>query len=237
MHSFTPPLRLVLIDRDPLALLGIRFLIEQKFPSLTICGQFHSAAAAEAQAEQHRPDVVVLDIEMDGGAAFSLPRRWRSAEDGPPCLVRLESESPAVLGAALRAGARGVIYRREPCDSFLVALTHVACGLPHLSTVAGPLLASGVAANALERTHDDLRELSPRERQIFRMLSQGQTTGRMATTLGCSIKTVQTHYAHIRRKLRLRDHAQLCRRAVLSAACQPAAVAAISALREIISAA
>lgn len=222
MNSPTPRLRLILIDRDPLALLGLRVLIAQKFPSLTVCGEFYTAAAAAAQAEQYRPDVVVIDMEIDGGAGFGLPRRWRSAEDGPPCLARLENESPAVLGAALRAGARGVVYRREPCDSFLVALTHVACGLPHLSTVAGPLLASAVATGALNADGGDLDKLSKRERQIFRLLSQGQTTGRISAMLGCSVKTIQTHYAHIRGKLNLRDHAQLCRRAVLSEAHQAA---------------
>ena len=175
MNCPTPPLRLVLIDRDPLALLGLRTLVEKQFPSLTVCAEFHSVAEAEAQAEQYRPDVIVLDIEMNGGAAFTLPRRWRSAEDGPPCLARLENESPAVLGAALRAGARGVVYRREPSESFLVALTHVACGLPHLSNVAGPLLAAGVAKNTLDQGDNELHGLSPRERQIFQMLSQGQT--------------------------------------------------------------
>ncbi len=156
MNPLTPPLRLVLIDRDPLALLGLRTLIEKQFPSLTVCAEFHSVTQAEARVEQYRPDVIVLDMEMDGGAAFALPGRWRSAEDGPPCLARLENESPSVLGEALRAGARGIVYRREPCESFLVALTHVACGasgrgqlltLDNVSTVNGLLTKWGLNKN------------------------------------------------------------------------------------------
>lgn len=122
-----------------------------------------------------------------------------------------------MISDALKAGARGVILRRESSEVFLSALTMVACGLPHLSPAIAPLLASGVAGDALDRPVRDLSLLSPREREIFRMVGTGRNTSTIAERLGIGTKTVQTHYAHICRKLRLRDYPALVRRAILTA--------------------
>lgn len=73
MIEDAPPMRLILIDRDPLALLGMRAIVKERFPAIEVCAEFESVVLAEAQAERHRPEVIVLDVEMDGGAGFALP--------------------------------------------------------------------------------------------------------------------------------------------------------------------
>lgn len=221
MCEEAPPIRLLLIDRDPLALLGMAALVAERFTSLTVCGQFENVARAEAQAVQLQPEILVLDVELDGGAGLALARRWRCDADGPPCLARVESEDAHSITTALRAGARGVMLRRESSSIFLDALTHVACGLPHLSPGAAQRVASGIAGGDIERPVRDLSLLSPRELEIFRLVGSGKNTRTIAERLGIDIKTVQTHYAHICKKLHLRDHPHLVRRAILTTASRP----------------
>jgi DNA-binding NarL/FixJ family response regulator len=217
MSSDVPPFRLILIDRDPIALRGMSAIVKEEFCSLTVRAEFNNVKAAETRGQQYQPQVVVLDVEMDGGAGFDLLRRWRCASDGPTCLARLESEDPTTLSAVMRAGARGVILRQESCSAFLHALSDVTCGLPHLSPAVGPLLFDGVAHRTLDEPSAEPACLSPRERQIFKMLGSGSCNRTIADRLGCSIKTVQTHCARMCGKLCLNGYADLCRIAVVSA--------------------
>jgi DNA-binding NarL/FixJ family response regulator len=190
MNAETPPARLVIVDRDPLALQWMCDVLGRRFPTLQVCAVFGTATEAAAQAHDHRPEMLVVDADIDGGAGFDLARRWKCGHGGPPCLMRLERENPRGVHHALEAGACGAVLRSESCDIFLEALTSVAMGRTHLSLRATSLLATGINARTAMRPIDDLACLTRREQEIFRLVGSGLNTAAIAARTGCSVKTV-----------------------------------------------
>ncbi len=122
------------------------------------------------------------------------------------------------MSEALNSGALGVMLRGESIERLFQAMIDVALGVPHLSPAATAIVARGLAGNTMAKPPQNETKLSPREREIFRLLAAGVASGEIAQKLGLSMKTIQTHFCRMKEKLHAKTHAELSRKAILTGA-------------------
>jgi two-component system, NarL family, response regulator NreC len=158
----------------------------------------------------HKPSVLVLDLNMPGELT-SLDAIPKVAEVSPGTrvVVLTMQEDPEFARQALRAGAAGYVLK-EAADSELVeAVRRAAAGETYLNPRLGAALA---AAPPAQSGHPD--DLSDREVEVLRLIALGHTNAEIAAQLFLSVRTVESHRAHIQQKLRLSTRAELVRYAL-----------------------
>ncbi len=169
-------------------------------------------AEALAQIETTRPDLAIIDLSLAGGSGLDLIERIKLRDKDILMLVASMHDETLYAERVLAAGARGYINKQEAQDSIIRAIRQVLSGRVYLSQQMTDRLLSGmVDANGEKR---DIDSLSNRELQVFELIGQGVPTSRMAEQLNLSIKTIETHQAHIKKKLGLSSAHQLTQRAI-----------------------
>ncbi len=205
-----------MVEHEPIIRLALRNSLAEG-ARFRICAEAATVAAAYAQLVQSTPEMAVIDLELDGGGGWGLLRNLAHARLPVRCLAWLHDEDASKVVAALRAGARGVVLRREPINQLMEGLAAAAAGLRHLSNRAAQVLAEGIAHGALDGSAA-VPALSERQAQVFRLLGQGFTPRQIGVKLGVGLKTVQSHIFRSRTQLGLGSQRDLCRHAAMSAA-------------------
>jgi DNA-binding NarL/FixJ family response regulator len=207
--------RILVADDHSIVRRGVRALLETR-PGWKVCGEAATGAEAVKQAKKLRPDVVVIDITMPDLNGFEATRQIRAATPQTEVLVLTVHESEQALREVLDAGALGYVSKS---DLDLNLSTAIESLLRHK-----PFLSSRVSEMMLERyLKGDVPPkpvgagstiLTPRQREIVRLLAEGKTNKEVALALGISVKTAETHRNNIMRKLHLRSFSHLVRYAV-----------------------
>jgi DNA-binding NarL/FixJ family response regulator len=207
--------RILVADDHSIVRRGVRALLETR-PGWKVCGEAATGAEAVEQAKKLRPDVVVIDITMPDLNGFEATRQIRAATPETEVLVLTVHESEQALREVLDAGALGYVSKS---DLDLNLSTAIESLLRHK-----PFLSSRVSEMMLERyLKQDVPPkpvgagptiLTPRQREIVRLLAEGKTNKEVALALGISVKTAETHRNNIMRKLHLRSFSHLVRYAV-----------------------
>ncbi|WP_403022995.1 LuxR C-terminal-related transcriptional regulator [Salinibacterium sp. GXW1014] len=170
--------------------------------------------AAVAAVTEHRPEVVLLDVHLPGGAGgggAEVIRRCAGLLDSVRFLALSVSDSAEDVVGVIRAGARGYITKGSSADDVNSAIRTVASGDAVFSPrLAGFVLdAFGAAAGEQAVADDELDRLSAREREVMRLIARGYAYKEVATELFISIKTVETHVSAVLRKLQLSSRHEL----------------------------
>ena len=205
----------MLVDDHPVVRQGLRILIDQE-TDLNVCGEAGTPEGAEASLVELAPDVVLVDLKLGDSSGIDLISRLMALVPSVRVLVFSMHDESIYAERALRAGARGYVMKESAPDVLIAALRCVLDGGVFLSdTATSRILKRTFGGEELgDTTHDVLDRLSSREQQVFRQIGRGVGTGELATTLGLSVKTIDSHRANIKRKLGLRDGAELVRRAI-----------------------
>jgi DNA-binding NarL/FixJ family response regulator len=194
-------IRLLLIDDHDLLRSALRVRLELE-PDLTAVGEAGTAQQAIQLARRLQPDLVLLDLLMPRVSGYAAIPDILQVSPKSRILVVSSQTSPTSVRQALSAGAHGYLAKRASDTELLAAIRRIAAGEPYLDPALGAQL---VVA-------DDISALSPlsaRERDIFQLLALGYTNPEIGTTLFISVRTVDTHRAHIMRKLHLETRAEL----------------------------
>jgi DNA-binding NarL/FixJ family response regulator len=180
---------------------GIRAVLEQE-PDITVVGLAASADQAVAKARALQPDVILLDVVMPRKSGFeALPELHRVAPDARVIMLSMQT-SPSSIRKALNAGAVGFVAKHASEADLVDAIRRVAAGARYVDPeLAGDLVVLDSAALT--------EPLSERERDVLFMLALGYTNQEVAEQLYISVRTVDTHRAHLMRKLNLRTRAEL----------------------------
>ena len=204
-----PPARIVLVDDHPLVRDGLAARLGAE-ADLTICGQAADADAALALIRTTRPDLAIVDVALRNGNGLELVKALSAEGAGPRILVISVYEEELFAERLLRAGAHGYLNKQELHGSVLEAVRAVLAGQIYRGSAAeaGPSAPRRHPALGLER-------LSDRELQIFELIGRGGGTREIATRLGVSVHTVESHREHIRSKLGLRSGSDLLRAAII----------------------
>jgi DNA-binding NarL/FixJ family response regulator len=208
-----PRQRVFLVDDHVLVREGLAKLIVQE-REFEICGEAGDVELAYAGIVRTAPHVVIVDLSLGRHSGLDLIKRLQALPQPPPVLVLSMFDESLYATRALRAGARGYVMKREASGKIIAGLRQVLAGQIYLSPeittrAAGRFLGARPAAGELQ-----IDRLSDRELEVFRRIGLGEENRQIADALHLSLKTVQTHCAHIKEKLGLASGTLLMRAAV-----------------------
>ncbi len=203
--------RILIVDDHPLVRTGFAQLIGD-CPDLEVCGEAGDMAEALQQIEASRPDLAIIDLSLAGGSGLDLIERIKARHKQVLMLVASMHDETLYAERVLTAGARGYINKQEAQDRIIQAIRTVLGGKVYLSRAMTERLLNGmVDADGDKR---DIDALSNRELQVFELIGQGVPAGQIAKQLNLSVKTIETHQAHIKKKLGLTSAHELTQRAI-----------------------
>ncbi len=203
--------RILIVDDHPLVRTGFAQLIGD-CPDLEVCGEAGDMAEALKQIDATSPNLAIIDLSLAGGSGLDLIERIRSRNKDILMLVASMHDETLYAERVLAAGARGYINKQEAQESIICAIRQVLSGKVYLSQQMTDRLLSGmVDANGEKR---DIDSLSNRELQVFELIGAGVSSSQIAEQLNLSIKTIETHQAHIKKKLGLGSAHELNQRAI-----------------------
>jgi two-component system, NarL family, response regulator NreC len=193
---------IVLADDHQVVRTGLRLLLQAQ-EGMHVVGEAGDVAGALRLVETGRPDVLVLDLSMPGPPSLTAIAR---VKDACAVVILTMQNDPAFAREALRAGARGYVLKEAAGAELVTAIRTAAAGDTYLSPRLGARIAaeSGDAGAARD-------DLSPREIDVLRLLALGHTNAEIGEQLFLSVRTVETHRAHIQRKLDRTTRADLVR--------------------------
>jgi DNA-binding NarL/FixJ family response regulator len=206
--------RVLIVDDHPIVRQGLAQMINQEV-DLMVCGEAEDAQnALQAVAELH-PDLVLVDLSLKGGSGLDLIRTLRTRQSTLPVLVVSMHDESLYVERALRVGARGYIMKHEATDIMMSAIRRVLRGEIYVSDkMMTKLLGRLLPGDSPDTSASILERLSNRELEVFRLIGEGHSTRHIAAVLHVSIKTVESHRAHVKEKLQLNDTTELVRYAM-----------------------
>ena len=203
-------IRVLVVDDHAVVRAGLRRVLEAE-DDIEVVGEAGSGERALYEAIESKPDVVVMDVVMPGKSGIEVTPEVLRTVPTARVLVLSMQDDPRYVRAAFEAGASGYVLK-EAADSEVVgAVRMVAAGERYLHPALGARL---VAAEVEERRRASEDPLSDREREVLRLLALGHTNQEIAEMLFISVRTAETHRAHIMRKLGLSSRAELVRYAL-----------------------
>jgi DNA-binding NarL/FixJ family response regulator len=202
--------RILVADDHEVVRRGLRRLLER--PGWQVCGEASDGDAVVAAAERHRPDLVILDVMMPGLGAIAAARVIRAQLPRTEVLVFTMHDADELVADAFASGARGYVLKTDPARQLLAAVE----ALEHHSPFVTPSLSDALVRAPRRRRLPRERPLllTTREREVVRLLAHGQPNRQVASALGISVKTVESHRANVMKKLELRSIVDLVRYAV-----------------------
>jgi DNA-binding NarL/FixJ family response regulator len=202
--------RIVVVDDHAVVRAGLRLLLAAE-ADFDVVGEAGDAHEAIFQVRAGQPDVILLDVVMPGESGIEVMPKLLHEAPGAKVLVLSMQDDPSYVRQAFAAGASGYVLK-EAADSEVVgAVREVAAGGHYVHPTLGARL---VTADAEARAAADSDPLSDREREVLRLLALGHTNQEIAKLLFISVRTAETHRAHIMQKLRLATRAELVRYAL-----------------------
>ena len=201
----------LLVDDHPIVRQGLTQLINRE-PDLTVCGDAEDASSALFAIAAHRPDIVILDISLNGPDGLSVLKDIRTNYAALPVLVLSMHDEALYAERALRAGANGYIMKQEATERVLEAIRRIRGGDVYVSDrIASRLLRQVVSSPATGKS--PMEALTDRELAVFRLIGKGRATREIAEDLHISVKTVESYQAHIKEKLSLHNARELVQHA------------------------
>jgi DNA-binding NarL/FixJ family response regulator len=206
-------IRVLLVDDQELVRTGFRMILADE-DGIEVVGEAADGREAVDSAARLRPDVIVMDIRMPVMDGVEATRRLagEASDAGPRVLVLTTFDGDEHVLQALRAGASGFLLKDVAPTDFVRAIRVVAAGDALIApSVTRRLLDrfTRLSIPADEQYGEGLRQLTPREREVLRLVAQGLSNGEIAERLTLAEPTVKTHVSHLLMKLDLRDRAQL----------------------------
>jgi len=189
---------------------GLRMLLENE-GDFEVVAEAGTAEEAVRAARLEKPDVVLLDVVMPGRSGLDALADVLEAAPEAKVLVLSMQDDPRYVREAFAAGASGYLLKEAADAELVAALREVASGAHYVHPALGARMAAADAAAEARAAADPL---SDREREVLRLLALGHTNQEIAKTLFISVRTAETHRAHIMQKLRLSTRAELVRYAI-----------------------
>jgi two-component system, NarL family, response regulator NreC len=202
--------RVLIVDDHAVFRAGLRLLIDAE-PDLEAAGEAGNARDAVFQARALKPDVVLMDVVMPDQSGLDVVPTLLHERPELKVLVLSMQDDPSYIRQAFAAGASGYILKEAADTEVVAAIREVAEGKSYVHPAVGARL---IAAETAEARRADEDPLSDREREVLRLLALGHTNQEISAQLFISVRTAETHRAHIMQKLRLSSRAELVRYAL-----------------------
>jgi len=205
--------RILVVDDHPIVRQGLALLINRE-SDMVVCGEAEEAMGAIHVLASSRPDVLIVDISLNGPDGLDLLKNIRASHPTLPVLILSMHDESIYAERALRAGANGYIMKQEATEKVLVAVRRILSGEIYVSDrIANRMLQHYITGSGTLR-NSSIADLSDRELEVFRLIGEGHGTRQIAEELHLSIKTVESYQAHIKEKLSLRSSRELMQHAI-----------------------
>ena len=207
-----PAIRLVIADDHPVFRDGLASLLDP-LDGIDVVARARDGAEAVAAVREHRPDVVIMDVQMPELNGIEATRQVVADHPGTGVLVLTMGEDDGTVLAALRAGARGYLRKGAEQDEIVRAVTTVHEGGVVFGASLAARIAEVLAPTTTQATDRPFPELTERETEILDRIAAGRSNGQIASELFLSPKTIRNNVTHILAKLQATDRAEIIIRA------------------------
>jgi len=205
--------KIFVVDDHPIVRQGLALLINRE-PDLTVCGEAEDAQTAMQSISIAKPDVMVVDISLNGPDGLDLLKEVRTRYTDLPVLILSMHDESIYAERALRAGAQGYIMKQEATEKVLVALRRILTREIYVSERIANRMLQHYIGNRGSGRPASIADLTDRELEVFRLIGEGHSTRQIAEELHISVKTVESYQAHIKEKLSLRSARELVQHAI-----------------------
>jgi two-component system response regulator NreC len=210
MAGEEPPLRILLVDDHRVVRAGLRLLLEAE-AGLDVVDEAGDVRDAVFKTRRHAPDLIVLDVMLPDGDGVEAIEKLQAQAPLAKVLILSMEDSGHHVRRAFANGANGYVLKDAAEDELVSAIREIAAGGRYLHPALGARM---VQADVEERERAASDPLSDREREVLRLLAQGHTNQEIATQLYISVRTAETHRAHIMQKLGFTSRSELVRYAI-----------------------
>lgn len=204
--------RIMLVDDHPVFRLGLRELIQQE-EDLVVCGEAEDTATAWNEIQRLNPDMVIVDISLNGRDGISLVKDMNRHYGAIPALVLSMHDESQFAERSLLAGAKGYIMKQETVSSIIKAIRCILEGRIYLSEKLKDAVLVRFASGSKGGGGSPVDALSDRELEVYRMIGLGLGTNEIARQLNLSVKTIGSYRERIKEKLNLKSGNELMRNA------------------------
>jgi two-component system response regulator NreC len=203
-------IRVLIVDDHPVVRSGLRRVLDS-VADIEVVGEAADAKQAVFETRTQKPDVILMDVVMPGESGIeAIPNVLHDAPDAKVLILSMQDD-PNYVRQAFAAGAAGYVLKEAVDTDLIAAIREVAGGGRYVHHTLGALI---IAAEAEERERAEQDPLSDRERDVLHLLALGHTNQEISDKLFISVRTAETHRAHIMQKLRLSTRAELVRYAL-----------------------
>ena len=208
------PIKVLLADDHTILRTGLRMLIGAA-EGLEVVGEAGDGEEAVARADALRPDVVLMDITMPKMDGIQATREIRRMHPGIKVLMLTMHEDDAYLFRTIQAGGAGYVLKKAADAEVLDAIRHVAAGGAFIRPAVATRLMQDYQARVDQGEEaGSYGRLTEREREVLRLIAEGHTNTQIAARLVISVRTVESHRAHVMEKLGLQNRAELVKYAL-----------------------
>ena len=200
--------RILIVDDHPVVRQGLAYLINQQ-TDLMVCGEAENANQALNAIETLKPDLAIIDISLKGPNGIALIDSIKSKYNNFLVLVLSMFDESIYAELALKAGAKGYIMKIEAIEKILIAIRQVLGGEIYVSDEIASEMLYKFINDKSSKGSLSMACLSKREKEVFRLIGQGYGTQQIAEELYMGVKTVETHRAHIKKKLNIKHNSDL----------------------------
>lgn len=213
-------IRILVADDHEIVRRGIRPLIESEW-GWEICGEAADGRQAVAMALELKPDIAIVDVSMPELGGVEVTRQIKRGLPETEMLIFTGHESEALVHQLLAAGARGFVLKSEATSHLIPAIKALCNHQPYFGSHVTGIVFEQYLKGGTSPEQAATGGLTPREREVVRLLAEGKSNKDVATVLGTSVKTVETQRAAIMRKLGFGAFSELVRYAVRNHIVQP----------------
>ena len=201
-------MRVLLADDHSIVRRGLRSLLEDA--GVSVVGEAADGLEAIRLAEEHLPDVLILDVAMPRLNGIEVAARTQKLTKRPGVIMLSMHADESYIIRALAAGARGYLLKSATDEDLLPAVKAVAAGKPFFSpAVTGVLVEDYVRRLQMRGLTDSFHLLTDREKEVLQLLAEGRSNKEVATLLDLGLSTVETHRANLMQKLNLHNTAEI----------------------------
>jgi two-component system, NarL family, response regulator NreC len=202
------PMRILLADDHVLVRQGLKSLLERE--GFLVVGEASDGQEALREMQSLRPDIVVMDISMPTVNGLNAAREIRQSFPQTKTILLTQHDEKQYVTEALEAGVKGYVLKSQAGSDLLQAIKQVSRGQVYLS----PGVAQAVVESYQSKGEKTGTPLTLRERQVLQLIAEGKTTKDVASVLGISVKTAESHRTRLMQKLDIHETASLVRYAV-----------------------
>jgi DNA-binding NarL/FixJ family response regulator len=204
--------RILLVDDHAVVRYGIAQLINRQ-ADLVVCGEEENASNALSAITKLKPDLVIADISLKDSSGLELMRNIKAQYSGLPVLVVSAHDESIYAEIAFRAGALGYLMKQEALDKIISAIRRVLSGNIYVSEALAAKMLQQQIRGKTDIQESPVKGLSDRELEVFQLIGQWKKTSEIAQELHLSVKTIEYYREQIKRKLNLKNSAELTQHA------------------------